>query len=228
MTNLAVVILAAGLGTRMKSALPKVNHAVAGRSMLAHVQAVGECLQAERVINVLGPENRDLACPGQVVIQEDRKGTGHAVQIAAPLLEGFEGWVLVLYGDSALIRSDTMAAMLARGEAEGADLMVTGFEPQDPAKYGRLVVVEGKLERIVEFKDANESERSIGLCNGGIMALRAPTALKLLDQLSDDNAAGELYLTDMVAHVNAAGGTCLVEICPEEELKGVNNRQELS
>ena len=106
--DLAVVILAAGLGTRMKSAIPKVNHQVAGRPLLGHVQAIAQGLNADQIIHVVGPENRDLAVPGSKVVQEDRLGTGHGVQMALPLLTGFEGWVLVLYGDSILIRPETL------------------------------------------------------------------------------------------------------------------------
>ena len=212
----------------MKSATPKVLHQVAGRSMLSWVQTTAKELGAERMITVLGPESEHLEVAGEVVVQRERRGTGHAVQISAPHLEGFEGWVLVLYGDTALIRPETLRDMLTAGEQAGADLMVTGFEPQDPAKYGRLVVEKGALKAIVEFKDADEDQRALGLCNGGLMALRAPRSLPLLDRLSDDNAAGELYLTDMVELVNADGGTCLVHSVPEEEVKGVNTRQELA
>jgi len=189
---------------------------------------VAQDLQPDHLITVLGPESEDLEVPGEVVVQVDRRGTGHAVQLAAPALQGFAGWVLVLYGDTALIRRETLADMLERGEAAGADLVVSGFTPVDPGAYGRLVVEGERLTRIVEFKDAAPEERALRQCNGGIMALRAPRALELLAKLDDQNAAGELYLTDLVALMNAAGGLCLVHNCPEEELKGVNNRVELA
>lgn len=225
--NLAVIVLAAGLGTRMRSSKPKVMHEVAGRSMLDWVRATAGELRPNHMVTVLGPES-ERQVDGLVVIQRDRRGTGHAAQQALPLLGDFEGWVLILYGDTALIQADTLQAMLTSAESAGADLAVTGFEPSDPAKYGRLVVEGGRLTRIVEFKDASEVERAIRLCNGGLMALRAPKALQLLNELDDQNAAGEFYLTDLVDLVNQGGGHCLVHMCPEDEVKGVNTRVELA
>ena len=227
-TDLAIVILAAGQGTRMKSSLPKVLHRVAGQSMLDWVQSTALALSPARLVTVLGPETRDLERAGDTVVQEDRRGTGHAVQIAKPALDGFSGWILVMYGDTALVQSSTLQAMVDQGTQAGAVLVVTGFRPADPERYGRLVVSGERLDQIVEFKDASPAEREIDLCNGGIMALRAPLCLDLLDQLSDDNAAGELYLTDLVALLNAAGGTCIVTDCDEVDVKGVNTQRELA
>lgn len=227
-SDLAVLILAAGQGTRMKSTVPKVLHKVAGQTMLDWVQATARALNPSRLITVVGPETQDIDCAGQIVVQVDRRGTGHAAQMAQPALQGFAGWVVVMYGDTALVQPETLQAMVDRGTAAEADLVVTGFRPQDPGRYGRLVVTQDRLMEIVEFKDASAAQRDIALCNGGLMALRAPRCLDLLNRLSDDNAAGELYLTDLVALVNADGGTCLVTHCDEAEVKGVNTQQELS
>ena len=228
---LAVIVLAAGRGTRMRSAKPKVLHEVAGRSLLAWVQATAQALEPNQLITVLGPDfglERQGQLDGSVVIQEERRGTGHAAQQALPLLSGFEGWVLILYGDTVLVQPETLNAMLADAAQAEADLAVAGFNPDDPAQYGRLLVEAGRLTRIVEFEDASDEERTLGLCNGGLMALRAPEALDLLGVLDGENAAGELYLTDLVDLMHRRGGRCLVHSCPENEVKGVNTRSELA
>lgn len=232
--KLAIVILGAGRGTRLRSTRPKVLHPVAGQSMLAWVQAAAQALAPQHLITVLGPEvedpdlGMDLNLAGTIVTQNDRRGTGHAMQLVRPALAGFSGWVLVLYGDTALIQPETLTALVALGQAQQADLVVTGFRPQDPSGYGRLLVIDGQLSAIVEQRDASAAQRQITLCNGGLMALRAPGCLALLDKLQTDNAAGELYLTDLVGLVNAEGGRALVYDCAEEELKGVNTRAELA
>lgn len=226
--NLAVIILGAGKGTRMQSAMPKVLHEIAGRTMLGHVQATADELNPQRCLTVLGPEAEAFEVAGEVVIQKHRRGTGHAVQVACSHLDSFDGWILVLYGDSPLVRASFLKQMLTRAEAETADLVVSGFRSGDPSTYGRLVVQGGKLERIVEFKDATEKERTINFCNGGIMALRAPQCVHLLDQLTTQNAAAELYLTDIVGLMSQQGSLCIAVEADETDLKGVNTREELS
>ena len=226
--KLAAIILGAGLGTRMKSSQPKVLHEIAGQSMLAWVQTAAAKLRPMRCVTVLGPEAADLDLPGEVIIQNSRRGTGHATQIAAATLNDFSGWVLVLYGDSPLIRAETLIKIIETGKSAGADLVVAGFTPADPQTYGRLVMKGNKLSRIVEYKDANESERLLNFCNGGLMAFRAPMCLNLLQNLSDQNAAGEIYLTELVRLVTEAGGHCMAFECDEVELLGANTRAELA
>lgn len=233
MADLAVVILAAGLGTRMKSATPKVFHGIAGRPMLAWVQETARGLSPQKLLTILGPEASETSDLGETdlgetLIQKERRGTGHAVQLAASRLAGFEGWVLVLYGDTALVQTQVLADMLTYGQDQGADLVVAGFRPADPGHYGRLIVEGGQVQAIVEYKDASPAQRQIALCNGGLMAFRAQRGLELLDQLSDQNAAGEFYLTDLVALMRAAGGKTCVYDFPAEDLMGVNTRAELA
>ncbi|MEM9765487.1 MAG: NTP transferase domain-containing protein, partial [Pseudomonadota bacterium] len=193
---LAIVVLAAGAGTRMRSERPKVLHEIAGRSMLGHVLATAAALAPERLALVTGMGAEAVAAEGKGVLaalgapspaichQAARRGTGHAVMQAAPALEGFEGDVLVLYGDTPLLRAETLERLLA---AE-APLRVLGFEAADPTGYGRLVIgPDGGLERIVEQKDADAEERAVTACNSGVMAGAAALMLPLLDRLTPDN-----------------------------------------
>ncbi len=212
----------------MQSTCPKVFMQVAGQPMLAWVQGVAAQLAPQRCLTVLGPEAAGLATTGQILIQEQRRGTGHAVQLVAEALGDFSGWVLVLYGDTPLVRAQTLRRMIDAADAAKADLVVAGFTPADPGPYGRLVMAGDRLDRIVEVKDATAGERALGFCNGGLMAFRTHPCLGLLDQLSDQNAAGELYLTQLVALVTAAGGACIAVPCDEVELLGANTRAELA
>ena len=240
MTNPAIIILAAGMGTRMKSRLPKVLHKVAGRSMLGHVLAVAKGLEPERVVVVHGPgeegalvaeEARRQAPDAALAEQAERKGTGHAVMQAMPALEGFDGPVLVLYGDVPLLRAESLSPLLERLEAEPeVALAVLGFHAEDPGAYGRLVVSDdgAGLQAIVEAKDANPEQLKIDYCNSGVMAVRAGVLRQLLPQLSDDNAQGEYYLTDLVELARKAGAKVAHAQCAEEEVLGVNSRLELA
>ena len=236
MRNLAVIVLAAGMGTRMKSRKPKVLHAVAGRSMLGHVLALAGALEPERVVVVHGPGEEGAAVaeearrwlPGVALAEQaERKGTGHAVMQAMPALEDFDGRVLVLYGDVPLLTHGTLEALLAK--AEEAPLAVLGFEAADPAGYGRLILSQnGGVDAIVEEKDATEEQRRITLCNSGVMAAEAGLLRRLLPELSDENAQGELYLTDLVALSRAEGARVALATCAEEETLGVNDRAQLA
>ena len=236
MQDPAVIILAAGMGTRMKSRKPKVLHEVAGRSMLGHVLALAEALKPARVVVVHGPGKEGAAVaeearrqlPGVVLAEQaQRKGTGHAVMQAMPALEGFEGRVLVLYGDVPLLTRETMAALLAR--AKEAPLAVLGFEAVDPTGYGRLVLSKnGGVDAIVEEKDATDEQRRITLCNSGVMVAEAALLRRLLPELSDENAQEELYLTDLVALSRAEGARVALATCAEEETLGVNDRVQLA
>ena len=228
----AAVILAAGLGTRMKSARPKVLHPLAGRPMIAHLAATLEELQLSRMVVVVGAAMDQVAdaVPGATVVrQEPPLGTGHAVMAAGAALEGFSGEVLIVFGDCPLVRPETLRAMLeGRAREPEPAVVVMGFRPADPAQYGRLVVAgDGALEAIVEACDASPEERAIGLCNAGAMVLDRALLFDLLDGLGRDNAKGEYYLTDIVAAARRRGQRCaVIEGAPEEAL-GINSRADL-
>ena len=229
--SIALIVLAAGQGTRMNSDLPKVLHRLGGAPLVAHALRAGRALEPARVVVVAGHGaervTRALAAhdpEAEVVLQTEQLGTGHAVAQALPALEGFEGRVVVLYGDTPFIRPETLEAMLA---AE-ADVAVLGFEAADPGRYGRLVADGAMLERIVEFKDATDEERAITLCNSGVIACDAGLLADLVAGLSNDNAAGEYYLTDIVSAARAQGRRAAVVTCPEDETLGINTRAELA
>ena len=230
----ALIVLAAGRGTRMRSDLPKVLHEVAGAPLLSHALAAGEALAPERTVVVAG-EGADLvrmaalaeAPDAAVVIQAERRGTAHAVAQARGALKGFAGDALVLYGDTPFIRPGTLRRM-AEARASGADLVVLGFETRDPGRYGRLIVEEGRLVRIVEHADARPDERAVSLCNSGVVMADAGELLDWIDAVRDDNAAGEFYLTDVVAVANDRGLRAEVVSCDERETMGVNSRADLA
>lgn len=229
--SIALIVLAAGQGTRMNSDLPKVLHRLGGAPLVAHALRAGRALDPARVVVVAGHGaervTRALAAhdpEAEVVLQTEQLGTGHAVAQALPALAGFEGRVVVLYGDTPFIRPETLEAMLA---AE-ADVAVLGFEAADPGRYGRLVADGAVLERIVEFKDATDEERAITLCNSGVIACDAGLLADLVAGLSNDNAAGEYYLTDIVSAARAQGRRAAVVTCSEDETLGINTRAELA
>ncbi len=229
----AAVVLAAGIGTRMKSATAKVLHPIAGRPMIGHLMATLAPLAPERTVVVVGAAMEAVAeavAPARVAIQDPPLGTGHAVLAARQALEGFAGDVLVLYADTPLLEPATLAAMLAarRTPPEPA-VVVLGFRPGDAAEYGRLVVGEGRaLERIVEFRDATPQERAIGLCNSGVMAVDAGVLFDLLAEIGNDNAKGEYYLTDIVGLARARGLACAYVEGQAGEVMGVNSRADLA
>ena len=230
--KVAVVVLAAGKGTRMKSDLHKVLHPIAGRPMLLHLLDAAATLSPQRTVVVTGAGREQVEAAvaplGAVIAQQaEQLGTGHAVMQAEEALSGFDGDVLILYGDVPLVRAETMRAMLERLRAADAPaVVVLGFRPADPGAYGRLIVAPGsdRLERIVEFKDADAAERAVTLCNTGLMAARAADLFRLLGRLGNDNAAGEYYLTDVV---ELSGAAAVIEADPGE-VAGVNSRGELA
>ncbi len=231
--GVALIVLAAGRGTRMNSDLPKVLHEIGQSPLLHHAMAAGMALEPERMIVVAGhgAEAVERAASrfdeGIVTVrQESQDGTGHAVQQARAALEGFSGDVIVLYGDTPFIRPDTLEAMLAARAR--ADVVVLGFEAADPGRYGRLVTTGDALDRIVEFKDANEAIRAITLCNSGVIAADRDTLFSLLDRVCNDNASGEYYLTDIVGLAREAGLSAEVVRCDEAETLGINTRAELA
>ncbi|MEZ5778430.1 MAG: bifunctional UDP-N-acetylglucosamine diphosphorylase/glucosamine-1-phosphate N-acetyltransferase GlmU [Paracoccaceae bacterium] len=227
----AFIILAAGHGTRMNSDRPKVLHEVAGAPLLIHAMISAARLAPEKTIVVAG-HGSDLVEAAvrahdetvEIVNQTEQQGTGHAVAQALPLLEGFEGRVIVLFGDTPLIRAETLEAMLAAP----SDVVVLGFDAADPGRYGRLVVHGGHLYSIVEYKDATEEQRAITLCNSGVICADARLLSRLVTALDNNNAAGEYYLTDVVGAARNEGLTAEVVTCPEAETLGVNTRADLA
>jgi len=229
----AVVVLAAGQGTRMKSRQPKVLHPVAGLPMVRHVLNAAAALKPERVVVVVGKGQEAVAeavAPARTAVQEPPRGTGHAVMAALPLLKGFTGDVLVLYGDTPLLTADLLRRLLAARRAKSDPaVVITGFTPGDPAAYGRLIVGRNNaLEKIVEYKNASAAERAVRLCNAGLMAIDGARLPALLRKLSDDNAQGEYLLTDVVEHASARGWACRVIEADPIEVMGINNRAELA
>jgi bifunctional UDP-N-acetylglucosamine pyrophosphorylase/glucosamine-1-phosphate N-acetyltransferase len=233
-TPIAVVILAAGKGTRMKSAIPKVMHAVAGRPMIVHLLDTVLELAPQKVIVVVGPGMdvvTETVAPHLTCVQETRDGTGGAVKAASGELEGFTGTVLVLYGDTPLVRAETMraAAKACARDGGGAAVSVLGFRPAHFHQYGRLITdADGALEAIVEAKDASSEELAVNLCNSGVMAFDGRHLLGLLDRLDTKNAKGEYYLTDTVALARGDGLFAKVVEGDEDELLGVNSRADLA
>ena len=236
MSGLACVVLAAGKGTRMRSSVPKVLHPVGGRPMIEHVLAHAWALLPERVVLVVGPELEGAAggfggCAGtfDCVVQDEPLGTAHAVAQTRPLLEGFEGDVLVLYADTPLVRIETLAGLFQTRREGDRAAAVLGFRPEDPAAYGRLILgPDGTLDRIVEHAEASDEERAVTLCNAGMMAVDGRRLFALLDAIGNDNAKGEYYLTDLPAIAAAQGGACAVAEAPADEVMGINDRAELA
>jgi len=227
------IILAAGLGTRMKSRLPKALHKIAGRPMLRHLIASCEAV-FDRIVVVLGPDMgavAALAAPHQVVVQHDRLGTAHAA-LQAEALFG-EGEVAVLYADNPLITPATLRRLLARARQGDAGLALLAMRPADPARYGRVIAPAGEsepgfVERIVEWAEASEAERRVTLCNAGVLCAEAGRMRAWLRGVGNANAKGEYYLTDVVALARADRFRVAAVEAPYEELRGINSRGELA
>jgi bifunctional UDP-N-acetylglucosamine pyrophosphorylase / glucosamine-1-phosphate N-acetyltransferase len=230
------IVLAAGKGTRMKSDLPKVMHRLAGATLLAHVLRAAKAAAVDRIAVVVGPGMEQVGAAASVLdpklqtfVQAEQRGTADAVKAAREAFEDFHGHVLILYGDTPLLRPQTLDKV--RGELEaGADLVVIGFEAEDPTGYGRLLLDDrGGLAGIREEKDANDQERALTLCNSGIMAFRSSkTLLGLLGRIGNDNAKGEFYLTDAVALAHGDRLETRMVLSDQEEVLGVNSRAELA
>ncbi|HXD02969.1 MAG TPA: bifunctional UDP-N-acetylglucosamine diphosphorylase/glucosamine-1-phosphate N-acetyltransferase GlmU [Novosphingobium sp.] len=232
---LAVVTLAAGKGTRMKSDLHKVLHPIAGRPMIEHLLASVAELAPERQVVVVGSGReqleKQLGGRAAIAVQEPQLGTGHAVQQAEGALAGFSGDVLILYGDVPFVSAETMRAMLDRLHAPDApEVVVLGFEPAETLQYGRVLAhADGRIAKMVEHKDASEAERACRLCNSGLMAVKAGRLFDLLGKVGNANAQGEYYLVDIVNIANAEGGHCAVVVTDDEgEVAGINSRGELA
>ena len=227
MAGTTAVVLAAGMGTRMKSALPKALHPIAGRPMLRHLLAACEAV-FERIVVVVGPDMAALekvAAPHACVVQAERLGTAHAALQAVPHLG--TGDVAVLYADNPLMSEETLRALLAR-RSGGAGLALVAMRPAVPGRYGRVIGTEDEVQRIVEAKDATPEELSVGLCNAGVLCGPGADMARWLAAVRNDNAAGEYYLTDLVALARAEGKRVAAVVGPEAELRGINSRSELA
>ena len=229
----ALVILAAGKGTRMNSDIPKVLHPIAQVPMLVHAMRAGSVLAPERTVIVTGHGAEAVAKVAQaededarIVVQDQQLGTAHAVAQARAALDGFTGDVVILYGDTPFLQPETLERMIA-ARADN-DLVILGFEAADPARYGRLVMNGDALERIVEFKDASDEERAITFCNSGLLACDAGTLFDLIDAVGNDNASGEYYLTDVVEIARDRGLKVTAVSCDEAQTLGVNSRADLA
>ena len=231
--SFAAVVLAAGRGTRMESALPKVLHPLAGWPMISHLLETIDGMAPELSVVVIGKGDDAVAeavAPHPCRVQDPPLGTGHAVRTALDALEGFEGTVLVLFGDSPLIRPATLARLLEAGRAEPSPTVaVLGFRPPEPGNYGRLIQdQDGNLEAIIEARDATPGQLASGLCNSGVMAVDGALLPGLVRRLGKDNAKGEYYLTDLVALARADGGGCAMVEGDSTELMGVDTRGDLA
>jgi len=229
----SIVILAAGLGSRMNSDLPKVLHSLAGAPLLAHAMRAGATLEPERVVVVTGHEGMQVAKAARaqnpealIAHQTEQLGTAHAVAQARSALDGFAGDVVVLYGDTPFIQPETLEAM--RESRARHSIVVLGFRAIEPGRYGRLVIADDALERIVEHADATSEELSICLCNSGVVCADAELLFELVTAVRNDNAKGEYYLTDIVALARARGLSAGVVTCDEAETLGINTRAELA
>ena len=234
MADLALVVLAAGMGTRMKSSLPKMLHKIAGRSMLGHVLHAGKALGAAKAIVIHGPEMAAVQTEAAVIIsscqfveQQERLGTGHAVLMAKEALADFKGDVLVLYGDVPLIKTTTLQDLLSKLNAR-TKMAVLGFEAENPHGYGRFIGTMNSIRDIREELDASVREKKITRCNSGIIAIDNALLWKIMPMLSNKNAKGEYYLTDLVKLATKAKTNVAVAMCGEMEVAGVNDRSQLS
>jgi len=229
----AILILAAGKGTRMKSDLEKVLHPLAGMEMIGHVLSTALALAPDRLVAVIGKDMASVEtalAPVPTVVQDPPLGTGHGVMAARDHLAGFDGDVLVVFGDTPLLLPQTLTAMLeALADPSSPVVVVLGMRPDDAGQYGRLVTgSQGELLAIVEYADADAKTRRIALCNSGVMAFRGEHLFDLLDSIGNDNAKGEYYLTDVIAKAREKGLSCCVVEADEKELLGVNSRADLA
>jgi bifunctional UDP-N-acetylglucosamine pyrophosphorylase / glucosamine-1-phosphate N-acetyltransferase len=231
---LLIVVLAAGQGTRMQSAMPKVLHKIGGRSMLAHVLAVARDLGAQSVAVVVGPDMEEVRAQtlelmpdAHVCVQAERKGTADAVLAAREVLAQHNGDVLVLYADTPLLTAPTLKRVLDCLD-DGAGVAVLGFEARNPSGYGRLLLDGPWLKGIREEKDASADEQQLTLCNSGVMAFRLDDLAGVLERIGNGNAKGEFYLTDAIDVAGRDGVGAAAVICAEDEVMGVNAREQLA
>ncbi len=231
--NIAAIVLAAGKGTRMKSDLHKVLHPIAGRPMLMHLMASVDELNPAKKVVIVGDKADQLETAlggtAELAVQAPQLGTGHAVQQAEAALAGFDGDVLILYGDVPFVPATTMRAMVDRLNApDGPAVVVLAFEPAEAQQYGRVITEGDHVVKMVEHNDATEAERAVRLCNSGLMAAKSVDLFALLSRVTDNNAAKEYYLVDIVNIANADGRHCAVVVTDPYDVAGINSRGELA
>lgn len=227
--NIAAIILGAGKGTRMKSELPKVMMPVSGKPMIKHIINTLEEMGTTEIVTVIAPDGEMVkkeTAPYKTAVQNEQLGTGHAVKCAKEALRGFDGVVLVIFGDTPLITKHTFLKAAAKIN-EGYAVAVLGFRPEDAARYGRLKMNGAELERIVEYKDATEEERRIDFCNSGCMGFDGRYLFEILDKINNENAAKEYYLTDAVQIAREMGLKCTAIEGNPKEVASANTREEL-
>lgn len=228
--NIAAIILGAGKGTRMKSDLPKVMMPVCGKPMIRHIIDTLKEMGAAEIVTVISPDGdlvKKETAPYKTAVQTEQLGTGHAVKCAKEALKGFNGVVLVIFGDTPLITKKTFLKA-AEKIKEGYAVAVLGFRPQDAARYGRLKMNGTELTGIVEYKDATEEERQINFCNSGCMGFDGRYLFEILDKIGNENAAKEYYLTDAVKIAREMGLKCTAIEGNPKEVASANTREELA
>ena len=228
--KVAAVILGAGKGTRMHSDKPKDLMPVCGKTMVRRIIDTLESIPVDEIVTVISPDGKDVAkevAPYATCVQELQLGTGHAVNCAKDFLKDFDGTVLVVFGDTPLITRRTFEKAIEKVE-NGYAVVVLGFRPKDPARYGRLIMKGDELDRIVEYKDATEEERAIDFCNSGFMSFSGKHLFSILAKIGNKNASGEFYLTDAVAVAKQMGLKCTAFAGDAEEVASANTLEELA
>ena len=228
--NAAAIILGAGKGTRMKSDLPKVMMPVYGKAMVKHIIDTLSQMGIQKIVTVISADGnlvKKEVSPYPTVVQEQQLGTGHAVNCAKSELDGFEGPILVVFGDTPLITAKTFQKTIDKIK-EGFAVVVLGFKPQDPARYGRLVMDGDELTEIVEFKDATDAQKMINFCNSGCMGFDGRYLFDILSRIGSENAAHEYYLTDAVKIARQMGLKCTAIVGNSKEIASANTREELA
>jgi len=227
-TKTAAIILAAGKGTRMKSSLPKVMHKIAGKAMVHHV--IDACPPDTDIHVIIGPGMEGLAAavaPHKTVIQHTQNGTGDAAKCAAPALANYDGFIFILNGDLPFVQTETLIQL--QTAAQKTRLAILGFMADDPSGYGRLMTTDDDhVTAIIEDKDCTDDQRRITLSNAGAYCVRGDRLFTWLDRLSNDNAQGEYYLTDIVSIAAKDGIKCAYALADETEVMGVNSRVQLA
>lgn len=228
--KIAAVILGAGKGTRMKSDLPKVMMPLRAKPMIRYITETLKSIQAQPVVTVISPDGdivKQEVAPYQTCVQKEQLGTAHAILQAKELLQNFSDPILVIFGDTPLIKKETFLKLKDQ-ILSGFAIAVLGFTPPDPARYGRLVMKDGELVKIVEYKDATDEERQITFCNSGCMAFDGKYMFQILDQIKNQNAAGEYYLTDAIEIAKRLGLKCTAISGEYTEVASANTREELA
>lgn len=226
----AAIILGAGKGTRMKSDLPKVMMPVHGKPMIKHIIETLTSMGIQKIVTVISSDGelvKNEVAPYQTVVQEQQLGTGHAVNCAKSVLQNFNAPVLVVFGDTPLITAKTFQKTIDKIK-EGFAVVVLGFKPQDPARYGRLVMKGDELTEIVEFKDATDEQKAINFCNSGCMGFDGRYLFDILSRIGSENAAHEYYLTDAVKIARQMGLKCTAIVGNSKEIASANTREELA